>query len=189
MRFPGTPMFAVGESMGGAVILTALAGRCHPPLAGAVLVSPAVWARSAMPLSYRLALFAASHLVPAMTVTGSGLHILPSDNIPMLRALSADPLMIKGTRIDAIAGLSDLMDQALASPAMLADPPPLLILRGDRDPIIPAVPSDALIKALRDKFGARIQAMHYPDGYHMLTRDLDGAQVATEVAAWILDTK
>lgn len=184
-RFAGLPLFAIGESMGGAVILTALAGHCTPPLAGAVLMSPAVWARNAMPLSYRLALFAAVHLFPALTVTGSGLHILPSDNIPMLRALSADPLVIKATRIDAIAGLADLMDAALAAPAHLDHPPPLLVLRGARDPIIPAPPSEALIRALGD----RAQVKRYPDGYHMLTRDLDGPQVADDIAAWILGAK
>lgn len=187
-RFAALPLFAVGESMGGAVILTALTGRCTPPLAGVVLESPAVWARSQMPLSYRVALFLGAHLFPGMEVTGSGLHILASDNIPMLRALSADPLVIKATRIDAIAGLSDLMDEALVAPAGLENPPPLLILRGDKDPIIPAPPSEVLIAALTEKFGDKVKVMRYADGYHMLTRDLDGPQVAGDVAAWILAT-
>jgi alpha-beta hydrolase superfamily lysophospholipase len=189
-RHPGVRLFAVGESMGGAVILTALAQGCgqggaKPDMDGAVLSAPAVWARRAMPLSYRLALFAAAHIFPWMTATGQGLHILPSDNIPMLRALARDPLVIKATRFDAIAGLTDLMDDALDAPASIQNPPPLLILRGDKDPIIPSAPSEALIAAL----GARAQAKHYPQGYHMLTRDLDGAQVSADIAAWILATK
>jgi alpha-beta hydrolase superfamily lysophospholipase len=189
-RYPGVRLFALGESMGGAVILTALAQGCgpggaKPELDGAVLSAPAVWARRTMPLSYRLALFAAAHVFPWMTATGQGLHILPSDNIPMLRALSADPLVIKATRFDAIAGLTNLMDEALDAPSSIENPPPLLILRGDKDPIIPAAPSDALIAALGDK----AQVKRYPNGYHMLTRDLDGARVSADIAAWILATK
>ncbi len=63
----------------------------------------------------RVALWSADNIVPGMTLTGQGLHILPSDNIAMLRAARrAIRSMIKATRVDAIEGLVDLMDLALA---------------------------------------------------------------------------
>jgi len=182
-HYPGLPVFALGESMGGAVVLTALAAPegCHPDLAGAVLVSPAVWSRADMPLLYRVSLFLGAHLLPSMTVTGRGLHIVPSDNLPMLRAMARDPLVQKETRIDAIYGLTNLMDEARAAPAHLVHPPPLLVLRGDKDPIIPKAPSEAMIAQL----GARAKVIRYPKGYHMLERDLDGVAVDDDIAAFV----
>jgi alpha-beta hydrolase superfamily lysophospholipase len=70
-RYPGVPVFALGESMGGAVLLSALAQPDPPPLAGAILVAPAVWARSDMPLSYRVALFFVAHLTPGLILSNS----------------------------------------------------------------------------------------------------------------------
>ena len=63
LRYPGVPVFALGESMGGAVLLTALASQTPPQIDGAVLSAPAVWSRADMPLTYRTALFG----VPAPT--------------------------------------------------------------------------------------------------------------------------
>src|SRR5205814_5605060 len=98
-RYPGVPVFALGESMGGAVVLTALASD-KPPRAdasadapiskadGIILVAPAVWSRGDMPLTYRAALFLAAHLVPGMILSNNAasrvVTIVPSDNIEML---------------------------------------------------------------------------------------------------------
>jgi alpha-beta hydrolase superfamily lysophospholipase len=182
-QYPATPLFALGESMGGAVLLTALADQPEalPKLDGVILESPAVWSRSDMPFSYRAALFLASHLLPGMSLTGNGLHIVVSDNIPMLRALAADPLVIKGTRVAAIAGLVDLMDEAYEAPRRLSRPPPILFLSGKNDQIIPRKPSEEVMAALDGKATVKT----YPKGYHMLLRDLDGAVVTKDVADWI----
>lgn len=60
---PGLPVFALGESMGGAVVLSSLAETSPPKLDGVILVAPAVWSRGDMPLSYRVALWAAAHFL------------------------------------------------------------------------------------------------------------------------------
>ncbi len=63
-KYPGVPVYALGESMGGAVVLTALAGNNPPHADGIILVAPAVWSRDDMPLSYRAALWTVSHTAP-----------------------------------------------------------------------------------------------------------------------------
>jgi alpha-beta hydrolase superfamily lysophospholipase len=181
-RFPGVPVFALGESMGGAVLLSALADSDAPRLDGAILVAPAVWSRADMPLSYRAALFVAAHLMPWLIVSGNGLKIVPSDNVPMLRALSRDPYFQKQTRADAVYGLVNLMDEARQAPAHLASSPPLLFLYGRNDQIIPKEPTEAVVSAL----GARARVRVYDKGYHMLLRDLEGPVVQQDVADWIL---
>ena len=86
---PALPVYALGESMGGAVVLSALASDDPPEVDGVILVAPAVWSRDDMPLSYRAALWLSAHTLPWLHVSGEGLKIWPSDNIPMLRALAA----------------------------------------------------------------------------------------------------
>ena len=184
-RWPGVPVFALGESMGGAVLLTAL----EQPLdvKGAILVAPAVWSRGDMPLSYRVALFLAAHLMPGLVLSNSAashvVTIIPSDNIEMLRAMGRDPLVQKKTRADMVFGLTNLMDEARTAPARIAAAaPPILLLYGARDQLIPAAPTKAVIAML----GARATVRHYENGYHMLLRDLDRALPQGDIAAWIL---
>jgi alpha-beta hydrolase superfamily lysophospholipase len=194
-RHPGTPVFLLGVSMGGAVAMVAAAGTAGadgspavrpaggaaPPLAvdGLVLVAPAVWGRSTMPLSYRVALWLGAHTLPWSTVSGRGLKISPSDNIEMLRALSADPLVIKKTRIGTIDGLVDLMDDALAASDRVTLP--VLVLYGARDEIIPKAPTRRMLADMPT--AARTLAV-YDGGYHMLLRDLQAEVVHRDIAAW-----
>ncbi|HVV64062.1 MAG TPA: lysophospholipase [Rhizomicrobium sp.] len=178
---PGLPVFALGESMGGAVVLSALASAHPPRVDGAILVAPAVWSRKDMPFSYRAALWSVAHVAPWMTFTGRGLNIWPSDNIEMLKKLARDPLFQHRTRADAIWGLANLMDDAYRAPAGLADPPPILLLYGAKDQIIPAKATDEAIAAL----GARAEVRRYAHGYHMLLRDLEGPTVWSDVLDWI----
>jgi alpha-beta hydrolase superfamily lysophospholipase len=180
-RYPGLPVFALGESMGGAVVLSALADHDPPRIAGAILVAPAVWAREDMPLSYRVVLFLAAHLVPWLKLSGQGLHIMPSDNIPMLIKLSRDPLFQHHARVDQIYGLVNLMDRARRAPQHLISPPPILYLYGAHDQIIPRKSAEDTIAAL----GRRASVVEFPQGYHMLLRDLDRKLVWRTILKWV----
>ena len=186
-RFPGVKIFALGESMGGAVLLSDLAAPYPPAVDGAILVSPAVWSRADMPALYRVALFMVAHVTPGIILTNNAasrvVKVVPSDNVPMLIALGKDPLFQKETRADALYGLVNLMGEARTAPERMGDAdPPILYLHGEKDQIIPAEPAEATIKAL----GPRADVREYPQGYHMLLRDLEGAKVQDDVAAWVL---
>ncbi len=180
-KHPNLPVYALGESMGGAVVLTALASARPPRVDGAILVAPAVWSRNDMPWTYRTALWMTVHTVPWMRFTGRGLKIWPSDNIEMLRKLARDPLFVHETRADAIYGLVNLMDQAHNAPARLGHPPDILFLYGAKDQIIPAAPTEAVIKAL----DGHARAKRYDHGYHMLLRDLEAKKVWSDTLDWI----
>jgi acylglycerol lipase len=181
-KFPGVPVYALGESMGGAVVLSALSGERPLRVDGVILVAPAVWSRADMPLSYRVTLWLAAHTMPWLHVSGNGLHIVPSDNIPMLRKLSRDPLFQHDARVDQVYGLVNLMDAARDAPLKLTDPPPILFVYGARDQIIPAESTHDVIAAL----GPRAASTRYPNGYHMLLRDLDAETVWNDVERWVL---
>ena len=181
-RHPGVPIHVVGVSMGGAVAMVALARGRLPGVAGTILVGPAVWGRETMSFVERGLLLLTRHVVPWLRLTGRGLDITPSDTIPMLRALGADPLIIKETRVDTIAGLVDLMDAArTAAPVIDAS---LLVLYGARDEIIPKQATVTMLCTL----AAPHRVVVYGDGYHMLLRDLQAAVVHRDVVAWIEDS-
>ena len=175
-----TPLYVLGESMGGAVAIVTATGERPLDVDGVILSAPAVWGGEHMNVFYRLTLWFASTLAPGWTLTGRGLDIQPSDNIEMLRAFSADPLVIKATRTSSIAGLVALMDQALASaPQMDQD---LLLLIGEKDDI---VPPGALEDFRSRLLPTRSTAISYPDGYHMLLRDLQRMTVFEDIVTWI----
>ena len=63
-RHPGIPLFLLGESMGGAVILVAMAGTDPPDVDGVILSAPAVWGRSTMPWYQTGRWWFATHTMP-----------------------------------------------------------------------------------------------------------------------------
>jgi acylglycerol lipase len=181
-RHPGVPMFLLGESMGGAVVIAAAAARQR--VDGVILVAPAVWSRNTMSPIQRLVLELAADSVPWLELTGSGLDIRPSDNLAMLRAFSADPMVIKGTRVDAIWGLTNMMDRAMSKGPSLSGP--VLLLYGEKDEIVPGNAFCTFLARLpKDQQG--IRRVLYHNGWHMLTRDLQGERVNADIAAWLSD--
>jgi alpha-beta hydrolase superfamily lysophospholipase len=179
-RFPGVPVFVLGESMGGAVAMTAFASDPPPRADGLILIAPAVWGRDTMPLVYRMVLWTTAHTFRGASFSGSGLRIMPSDNIEMLRANGRDPLFIKGTRTDTVFGMVSLMDEAYSAAPRLRNTP-LLYLYGGNDQIIPKRPSQTVM----DGLGPEAKLMTYPMGYHMLLRDLNAQPRWADVAQWV----
>jgi alpha-beta hydrolase superfamily lysophospholipase len=185
-KYPHVPLYLLGESMGGAVAITAetgWAGAERPDVDGLILVAPAVWGEQTMNIFYRTALWVADHVAPKWQLSGSGLHILPSDNIPMLRAFSRDPLVIKETRVDTIKGLVLIMSEALEAAPKLKQR--TLLLYGAHDELVPPGPVKRFVSALPKGNAGEDTIAYYDAGYHMLLRDLDGAKVATDVEDWI----
>jgi acylglycerol lipase len=197
LRYPGRPLFLLGESMGGAVTILAATGAIDGvaprqdgmPVAaeadGVILSAPAVWGRATMDLWPKLGLFAGVRLFPDMILSGRQVRIVASDNLPMLQALGRDPMVLKGARIDAVYGLVDLMDNALAAAPRLARP--TLLLYGAHDQLVPRLSIEDFVAHLPSDPGHRRRLAYYGQGYHLLLRDLEGAAVAGDVASWIAD--
>jgi acylglycerol lipase len=186
-KHPGLPLFLLGESMGGAVILSAMQQMERTCMQGVILLAPAVWGWQAMPWWQTVPLRLLAHTMPELTVTGEGLDIHPSDNVEMLRALGRDPFVIKETRIDAIYGLTDLMEAAMVNSGALKMP--ALILYGAHDEIIPSAAFCQMLNILPDRAASQWRMVLYPDGYHMLTRDLQAEVVIQDMMTWIHNQK
>jgi alpha-beta hydrolase superfamily lysophospholipase len=196
--YPGRPVYLLGESMGGAVAILAATGTMKGVIAGSegmpsaeadgvILSAPAVWGRATMDLLPKAALFVAARFFPETVLSGRGLGIRISDNNAVLRQMARDKLIIKGTRVDAVYGLVDLMDSALNAAPLLDVP--LLLMYGAHDEVVPRRPVAEFVAHLPAEPGRPRRLAYYPAGYHLLLRDLDGGIVATDVASWIADPR
>lgn len=184
-QYPDVPLYVLGESMGAAVAAVALADAPATRVDGVILSAPAVWSRDFMPWYQRLALAVAARIAPTMTLSGKGVRITPSDNLEMRIALARDPLVIKETRIDGLYGLTDLMDRARSAVTRLRHR--TLILYGIRDEVIPKKPLIGLLESMPAQQGPQhFRFALYPNGYHMLQRDLQRAVVWDDVVTWAL---
>lgn len=182
-RYPELPVYVLGVSMGAAVTIAALGRDADMPVDGVILVAPAVWARSTMPWYQRFVLWSMAHTLPWLTLTGESVQVMASDNIEMLRAFSRDPLVIKETRVEAIYGLTNLMDAAAASAANIEVKSLLLV--GEKDEIIPQEATFRFLQNFLQTGTANKTVAFYQNGYHMLLRDCQAAVVWKDIAAWI----
>lgn len=179
-RYPGTPLYVAGESMGGAVALLALAQNM--PVDGAVLMAPAVWARNIQPWYQRFGLWLGVRLMPKAKLASAWIDIDPSDDPEVLEYWRSHPMVIRKTRVSALYGVSALMDAALQATDELQTP--TLILYGGEDEVIPPEASCALLKKLQEA-PSDWRFVYYPEGYHMLARYSGAATTIQDIREWL----
>ncbi len=185
-RHPDVRLVAIGESMGGAVLMRLAAFQPPPEISAYVLAAPAVWGRAEMDLLLRSSLWVASQMVPGMVLADGGpVRVRATDNYEALRRLSDDPLTQHDTRVDTLRGLVDLMSDALRGAARFDAPG--LFLYGARDELVPKHAMRAAWQALPS--GVPETLAYYTHGYHLLLRDLDRAEVLGDILAWLADPK
>jgi acylglycerol lipase len=181
---PGVPLYALGTSMGAAVIAVALARAPHAAVDGAILVTPAVWSRDTMPWYQRFAIDAGASLAPWFTLSSTRFGIVATDNAAVRRDMARDPLVFRETPLARLDGLTQLMGEAQqAIPQMR---PRTLLLYGLRDSMMPRQPLIALFERWPPATPTHFRFALYPDGYHMLLRDQQRQVVWDDILAWLL---
>lgn len=185
-RHPDATVVAVGESMGGAVIACALASDDPPDLDRTILLAPAVWGWSSQAWANRVSLRAAARLARGMTVTAPDFiarRIRASDNTEELIRMGRDPKMIGATRFDVVHGLVDLMESASLSLGTMKRP--ALLMYGAHDQLIEPEPMRLALK--RTEGAPNLRTAFYPDGWHLLNRDLNAETVYADALAYMGD--
>jgi acylglycerol lipase len=189
---PDKPLYLLGESMGGAVILAATAVRADLPVDGIILSAPAIWGWQVQPPINRFMMDLAMKIMPGVAVQPRGVERQASSNVNALRDLARDPLFIKATRVDTAYGLVDLMTRAYAAAPDLNGPslggtPRWLILYGAREDILPGGAVDKFLAELPEVPPTEGRVAYYKRGHHLLLRDLDARFVYDDIAAWMRD--
>lgn len=174
----GLPLFLYGHSMGGLITLEYV---LHFPegLAGVIASAPAISEVEASPLLLAVGRLM-SRLKPDFSLD-SGLDAAGiSRDTAVVEAYQKDPF-VHGK---VSARWSVAFTEAIAwTQAHAADfQPPLLILHGEADRLVPPAGSQRFFEAVRqsDK-----QHIVYPGGYHEPHNDIQKEQVLADVVAWL----
>ncbi|MDO1558175.1 alpha/beta fold hydrolase [Brevundimonas sp. 2R-24] len=181
-RYPNALVAVAGESMGGAVAISAFASERPPAADGLILLGPAVWGWSSQPPWNRAALWAAARLLgPRAVEPPEALvrDIRATDNLTELYRMGRDPQMIFSTRFDTLYGLVSLMESASEGLARLQTP--TLYLWGENDQIITREPTE---RALAAASGC-VRLIRYREGWHLLNRDHQASRVHADVVAYL----
>ena len=177
-RHPDQPLIALGHSMGGGVALAAVGEGAD--VDGLILAAPAVWGGKNLNIAYRAAAWTGAFAAPEKRWSGKGVvKIQATDNIEALRAMSRDEVILRKPSSREFLGLIRLMDRAVEAARHVA--PPTLLLYGEKDQVTPMRPMMATFEALP---GDKLLKL-YPEGWHLLFRDLQADVVYRDVADWV----
>lgn len=178
-RFPDLPLTVIGHSMGGGVATAAApSGLTADRL---VLAVPAIWGGSLLNPLYRASAWIAAGLFPERRLSGRGVvRIQASDNIEALRELGRDPRYLAPPSARELHGLVRLTDLAEAA-APDVQTPALMIL-GSKDQIV----VNSAARTTFEKFAGKQHIIEYPEGWHLVFRDLQAQTVWRDVANWAL---
>lgn len=178
-RFPCLPLTVVGHSMGGGVATAAAAAGLDAD--SLVLAVPAIWGGTLLNPFYRASAWLAATFVPDRRFTGRGVvRIQPTDNIEAWKELGRDPRYLAPPSARELHGLVRLTDlaEAAANDVTL----PTLMLLGAKDQV---VVNDAA-KETFQRFAGDKTVIEYPEGWHLVFRDLQAERVWKDVADWVL---
>lgn len=186
VRHPRAVIAVAGESMGGAVAVAAF-GSDRPPAADrVVLLAPAVWGWSAQGPVNSVGLWIAARALGDRAVDAPewAVRALPaSDNRMELIRNYRDPNSLISTRFDALYGLVDLMETASLGIGDIRAP--TLLLYGAHDNVIRPDPMRRALERAGERLGFRTG--YYPEGWHILNRDLQAEVMYRDVEAWLRD--
>ena len=185
-RHPRAVIAVAGESMGGAVAIAAFASDRPPEADRVILLAPAVWGWSAQGPVNSAALWLAARTIGERVVEPPGWAVrayAASDNRVELFRTGRDPNSLLTTRFDVLYGLVDLMESASAGLGEVRAP--TLLMYGGHDNLVPR----ASIRRALARAGPQpgLRSAFYPDGWHLLNRDLQAEAVFRDVEAWLRD--
>lgn len=177
-QHPDLPLVLMGESMGGAVALAALASGAITRVEGLILAAPGV--RGDVPLRqmHDVALRLAALALPWLAVElrrGAQPWLEPSE----AARLADDPLVLRELSVGTYEGLIELA--SMASAELPETWPPTLLQYGELDGTIPRVAIDHLIQRLDDRASVRL----YPDHHHLLLHEVAAKTVFVDCLDWL----
>lgn len=182
-RYPNTPIYFMGESMGGSLLMCLAARPDAPPVNGYILLAPAVWGPKQIGVIGDLSLQFLNAVVPnwELSPKNAPVKVVASNNQESLIRLYFDPLSLHNAKVKALYGLVGLMGEAVKSAPSVRYP--ILVIYGDRDQLVPA----KAMKHAWASFPKWVRKDYIPVGYHLLLRDKNRELVAQDIISWMKD--
>jgi alpha-beta hydrolase superfamily lysophospholipase len=175
---PGTPLFLLGNSLGGLVVLE-YALHHADGLAGVIAAAPPLGSLGVPPMLMALGRFF-SRVVPRFSLrVGMDLTGLARDPA-VVQAVLADPLFHRRGTARLSTEVTAAIERVQAQAAALAIP--ILILHGSADRMVLPDGSRELFTKVRS-VGSQLK--EYPETYHGLFADLNAEEVIGDLLAWI----
>lgn len=179
-QFPGKPLFVLGHSLGGQIVLAYLVER-QPRLRGAILSAP--WLRLMFqPPAWKVSLARTlANLAPSFAQeTGLGEAVKMTHDEALI-ASYPDPALAHGW-MSARLG----MEAVARGEALFVRAPevrtPVLILHGGEDGVFAAATSEAFFHEV----AAEDKTLHiYPGLYHELLNEVTRAEVYADIFHWL----
>jgi len=173
-----TPLFVLGESLGGAVAVHAAAIGNLPELRGLVLVAPGALASR---MRQRLLAFVA---IAVRLVAGdseivferlAGWELTPAAAIRLI----GDPLVMRRIRPEMLCGMAELAQSAVSEAASVATP--VLTMVGERDELVRL----ACVRRLFENFAGEKCWQVVPGAPHLLLHWRRSNEILREAVAWM----
>jgi alpha-beta hydrolase superfamily lysophospholipase len=173
-----TPLFVIGESMGGAVAVHAAARERVPQLQGVVLVAPgALTSRLRQRLLALMAgavrLFAGDSELVFERLTGW--ELTPAAAIRLI----GDPLVMRRIRPDMLCGMADLAFSAVSEASAVTTP--VLTIVGARDELV----RRACVRRLFENLAGEKCWRVVPDAPHLLLHSRRSNEILREAVDWM----
>ena len=189
----GTKVFLMGESMGGAIVLSTIQ-RYNIKVDGVILIAPAVWNFSERNKIKGFFLKTLSSVFPNLKLRGSSyVSVKPSNNKNLLLELSKDEYFIHEPTLRSMNGIVDLMNTSYNDARNYLKSPNnrTLIVIPAIDEIVPRKPLLDLLNLneIKNNIGGKLTLALYEDNYHMILRDINGNDITREIKEWLFNTE
>ena len=183
---PEAVIAVVGESMGGSVAAAAFGSDRPPDADRAVLLAPGVWGWTTQGWLNSAALNIAARMAGSKAVEPPRFitdRIQASSNVLELYRNGRDPESLLSTRFDTIYGLVDLMEASSRRIGLIRTP--AILMYGAHDEVVEKGPMRRALEHM--PADATLRTAWYPDGWHLLNRDLDAEAVYRDVVGFLRD--
>jgi alpha-beta hydrolase superfamily lysophospholipase len=183
-RHPRAMIAVVGESMGGSVAAAAFGSDRPPDADRVVLLAPGVWGWSTQGWLNTAALNIAARMTGSKAVEPPRFiadRIQASSNVLELYRNGRDPESLLSTRFDTLYGLVDLMETSSRRLGLIRAP--AILMYGAHDEVVEKGPMRRALEQM--PADAALRTAWYPDGWHLLNRDLDAEVVYRDVVAFL----
>jgi alpha-beta hydrolase superfamily lysophospholipase len=175
-----TPLFVVGESLGGAVAVHAAALNRLPQLRGLVLMAPGALASR---IRHRLLAFMAAAVRFAAGDSEivferlAGWELTPAAAIRLI----GDPLVMRRIKPEMVWGMAELARSAVSEASSVATP--VLTMVGERDELL----RQACVRTLFDNLAGDKSWHVVPDAPHLLLHWRRSNEILRDVVAWMME--